>query len=38
MPQGELTSYLDQLPSVVEILSGGGVKLESRDRDKDEDD
>jgi len=38
MGQGELFEYIDQLPSIIEILSGGAVKLESRDQDEDEDD
>lgn len=31
MPMGELESYLRQLDSMVQILSGGHVKLQERD-------
>lgn len=31
MPRGELGEYLDQLPEIVEIISGGNVKLEPAD-------
>lgn len=35
MPRGELAEYLEQLPTIVEILSGGAVKLEVPDDDED---
>lgn len=34
MPRGELDEYLDQLPEMVEILSGGAIKMESADLDQ----
>lgn len=34
MPQGELAEYIEQLPTIVEILSAGAMKLEPPD-DKD---
>lgn len=38
MPRGELVEYLIQFGDVIEILSGGGVKLrETEEPDEDED-
>lgn len=34
MPRGELDEYFDQLPEVIEILSGGNVKMEPADDDQ----
>ncbi len=34
MPQGELAEYLEQLPTIVEILSAGSMKLEPPDDDE----
>lgn len=35
MPKGELQSYLDQLPEIMEILSGGNFKFRESDDDED---
>lgn len=37
MPRGELVEFLIQLPNVIEILSGGAVKLEESEDEDDED-
>jgi hypothetical protein len=36
MPQGELQEHIEQLPEMIEILSGGAVKLEPQE-DEDDD-
>jgi hypothetical protein len=34
MPQGELEEHVDQLPEMIEVLSGGTVKLSTTDDDE----
>ena len=36
MPVGELEDHIDQLPELIEILSGGNVKLQEPDDDDDD--